>query len=661
MNRQKKGSIEEGWIARPGSRSVLSVLGWLVIGVVAIGVAMRAGHPSTELSALQERARSDWPAYGGDAGGSRYSPLEQIQRGNVGRLEVAWTFRTGELGQNARAADDMTFETTPIHFEGRLYVTTGYNEVIALDPVSGETLWRFDPEVDRAESYSEVTNRGVSVWIDESSRPGDPCASRIFTGTIDGRLIALDAATGRTCSSFGDDGEVALWRLAGIDPDEVGDYQVTSAPAVARGHVIVGPSIGDNFNVDTGDGSVRAFDARTGELTWTWSPLGEREAGRVGAANAWSTMSVDAERGLVFVPTGSASPDFFGGLRPGDDHWANSVVALDAASGRLVWGFQTIHHDLFDYDLAAQPTLATVTRDGVATPVVIQPTKTGLLFVLDRDDGKPLFGVEERSAPASDIPGDEAWPTQPFPVAPAPLIGDAGVDPARPWGPTPEHVAECARLARGFRYEGVFTPPSFSGSLMYPGNGAGTNWGGAAVDRVRELLLIPTSRFGTLVRLIDADAVADSARQMRQTGDDGEIGRQRGAPYAMLRRTWVIGVVPCTPPPFGVLTALDLRTGEVRWEVPLGETETGLPSAGGPIVTAGDLVFIAGTPDQRIRAYDVETGDVLWRAELPRAALSTPMTYLGADGRQYVVVAAGGHGKWGLEMGDYVVAFALPR
>ncbi len=628
------------------------------VGLAAVAISCAPAAPSTA-DAAPQAARSDWPAYGADAGGTRYSALDQIHRGNVAALAPAWIFRTGELGQGAADGADLTFETTPIHFEGRLYLSTGLNEVIALDPVTGAELWRSDAGADRREGYSEVTSRGVAAWRDAAAADA-PCAARIFTGTIDGRLLALDAATGRRCASFGEGGEVALWRLAGIEPGEVGDYQVTSAPAVVGDVVVVGPSIGDNFNVDTGDGSVRGFDARSGAPIWSWSPLEDRVPGRVGAANAWSTLSADAERGLVFVPTGSASPDFYGGLRPGDNRWANSVVALDAASGRLVWGFQTVHHDLFDYDLAAQPTLATVTLRGGPRSVVVQPTKTGLLFVLDREDGTPVFGVEERPVPSSDTPGEAASPTQPFPRAPAPLIADSGIDPARPWGATPEHAAACARLARGHRYEGTFTPPSLEGSLLYPGNGAGTNWGSAALDPARELLVIPTTRFGTLVRLIEPEAAADSARQARATGDEAEVSRQRGARYGMLRRTWMADGILCTPPPWGVLTAIDLGTGEKRWEIPLGERDTGLPSSGGPIVTAGDLVFMAGTPDQMFRAYDIDTGEVLWRAELPRAGIATPMTYLGEDGRQYVVVAAGGHGKWGLEPGDHVVAFALP-
>lgn len=644
------------------------VLAWFLPAITAACAggegteSEQAGVGDSVRGSAWEAPPSHWPAYGRDAGGTRYAPLDQLTRENVDGLEVAWTFRTGELGEDAEDGEDLTFEATPLHFEGRLYLSTGFDEVIALDPVTGQVAWRHDPGVDRGESYSELTSRGVAAWRDPRAEPGGVCAARIFEGTIDGRLLALDAATGRPCSSFGEQGEVALWRLAGVDPGEVGDYQVTSAPAVVEDLVVVGPSIGDNWSVDTGDGSVRAFDARTGELAWTWSPLEERETGSVGAANAWSTMSVDTERGLVFVPTGSASPDFYGGLRPGENRWANSVVALDAATGVPVWGFQTIHHDLFDYDVAAQPTLTTVSRDGDSVPAVIQATKAGFVYILDREEGTPLFGVEERPVPPSDVRGEEASPTQPYPVLPAPLIGHEGVGLARPWGPDSAHVARCARMAEGFRYEGPFTPPSLEGSLLLPGNSGGTNWGSAAVDPERGLLLVPTNRYGTLVKLAERDAADETARHLREAGwDDPQPSRQRGAPYVMFRTTWSVGGLPCTPPPFRVLTGLDLGTGEVRWEVALGEQGAWTSGVGGPVVTAGGLAFMAGTTDRSFRAYDVETGEELWRAELPRAAMSTPMTYPGADGRQYVVVAAGGHGKWGLEIGDYLVAFALPR
>jgi quinoprotein glucose dehydrogenase len=648
--------------------------GWLALFVLGAVAAACGGEDPARIPSTGETASaglergpawqpspSHWPAYGRDPGGSRYSPLSGITTENVAELDVAWTFRTGELGHGAEEAHDLTFQATPLHFEGRLYLSTGYDEVIALDPVTGQALWRHDPGVDRGASYSEVTSRGVAAWRDPDAEPGTPCAARIFEGTIDGRLVALDAGTGEPCEGFADGGEVALWRHAGVDPGARGDYQVTSAPAVVDGRVVVGSAIGDNWSVDTGDGSVRAFDARTGELAWEWSPLEDRVAGRVGAGNAWSTMSVDPALRLVFVPTGSASPDFYGGLRPGDNRWASSVVALDAATGDRVWGLQTVHHDLFDYDVAAQPTLVEVRREGRDVPALVQPTKTGLLFVLDRRDGTPLFDLQERPVPASDVPGEHASPTQPFPAVPAPLVDDEGVDPARPWSPDSAHAAECAEMAEGFRYEGLYTPPSLGGALLFPGNGAGTNWGSAAVDPERSLAVVPTNRFATLVRLAGRDEAEEVAHQLRAAGwEDPKPSSQRGAPYVMFRTTWVVDGVFCTPPPFREVTAVDLATGEVRWRRPLGGEGAWTSGVGGPVVTAGGLVFLAGAADREIRALDVGTGEVLWSAELPRAALATPMTYRGADGRQYVVVAAGGHGKWGLETGDFLVAFAVP-
>ncbi|MEN8376906.1 MAG: pyrroloquinoline quinone-dependent dehydrogenase [Gemmatimonadota bacterium] len=638
-----------------------------VAAVLCLPLAAGCGAASASVHA--SAPPSDWPAYGGDAGGRRYSPLTLIDTTNVGELEVAWTFRTGELGQNARDGGDLTFEATPIHFEGALYLPTAFGAVFSLDPVTGAERWRHDSGVPRDRGYSEVTSRGVSAWRDPRADPLVACAARIFYGTIDARLIALDAGTGERCEAFGDRGVVDLFPLTDVPADERGNYQVTSAPAVVDGVVVVGPSMGDNWRADTGDGSVRGFDARTGELLWGWEPIARvsPDGGHTGAANAWSTISADPKRGLVFVPTGSASPDFFGGLRRGSNEWANSVVALRARTGEIVWGFQTVHHDLFDYDVAPQPLLADIPAgEHRGRSVVVQASKTGFLFVLDRDTGRPVFGVEERDVPASSVAGERAASTQPVPLLPAPLIDDAGVDPRNPWGPTEEIRRVCREMAEGAIYDGAFTPPALEITVQFPGNGAGTNWGSTAFHPGRGLLVVPTLRYATLVRLIPADSVTPARARNAQAGRPFEIARQEGAMYGMMRRSWIApGATPCTPPPWGVVTAVDLSTGLVAWERPFGSIEglsedTGAPLIGGPIVTAGGLVFMGASVDGRIRALSLGSGEELWRAPLPAAGIATPMTYRGEDGRQYVVIAAGGHGKVGLPSGDYVVAFALP-
>lgn len=602
-----------------------------------------------------------WPAYGGDAGGSRYSALARIDRDNVARLEEAWSYRTGELGQGARDGADLTFEATPILFEGTLYLSTAFGVVIALDPATGVERWTHDPGVDRSRSYSEITSRGVAAWRDPEAAPGTPCAARIFLGTIDARLLALDAATGAPCEEFGEGGQADLAREVGMQGN--GDYQVTSPPAVVNGVVVVGSSIGDNWSVDTGSGVVRGLEARTGQVRWRWHPIprGPQGKARVGAANAWSVFSVDAGRDLVFVPTGSPSPDFYGGLRPGDDRWANSVMALRGGTGERVWGFQTVHHDLWDYDVAAQPVLVRVPREKGGVPAVAVATKRGALFVLHRETGEPIFAVEERSTPRSAVPGERAWPTQPWPVAPRPLV---------PQGLTPEDLtalppgdrAECLAAIEGARSEGPFTPPSLEGTVLFPGNAGGTNWGSAAWDPARGLLVLNTLRLPTYVQLVPREEFVER----RRASEPGyEWGSQRGAPYGMRRRNLLSSRgLPCAPPPWGTLAAVDLATGDVAWEVPLGDGPLG-PAAGhlnmgGPIVTAGGLVFIGASLDGRFRAFDVESGEELWSVELPRAAIATPMTYE-VDGRQLVVVAAGGHGKAGLETGDWLVAFSLPE
>jgi quinoprotein glucose dehydrogenase len=622
------------------------------------------------------QSAADWRAYGHDPGGTRYSPAAQLTRDNVARLQVAWVYRTGDyaIGEGATR-----FESTPLLVDRTLYVSTPFGRVIALDPERGLERWAYDPGVDLSAHYGDFANRGVATWVDPGRGPAASCRRRIFVAPIDARLIALDATTGRPCADFGVQGQVELKRDLVNPPFEPGEYEVTSPPAVVGDRVIVGSSIGDNNRADAPSGVVRAFDARTGRQRWAWDPIPRRHAlpgfdtwrgahaERTGGANAWSIISVDAERDLVFVPVGSGSPDFYGGERLGQNLYANSLVALRGSTGQLVWHFQVVHHDLWDYDVPAQPVLMTVRRDGREIPAVGQATKMGHLFILDRRTGAPLFPLEERAVPKSDVPGEEAWPTQPFPTLPRPLAPQH-LTAAEAWGVTPEDREWCRATLAALRAEGIFTPPSLRGTVVFPGNIGGANWGGTAVDPVRGLLVTPTNRLATIVRLVPR-AAYDSARRANA---DWQRGEQRGTPYGMLRRSLRSPRgVPCNPPPWSALSAVDAATGELKWEVPLGTLPAlaSVPGSqtwgsivlGGAMITAGGLVFIAGTVDQELRALDVETGRELWKARLPAAGNALPMTYQLSDtGRQYVVLAAGGREPiW--KQGDYVVAFALPR
>jgi len=612
----------------------------------------------TNTSALPD---SGWPNYGHDPGGSRYSPAAQINRDNVGQLKVAWSYRTGALDQVGDVKRNAAFEATPILVDGTLYLSTPFDHVIALEPETGKKIWEYDPKLDTSHGFSEVTSRGVSAWKDSTAKAGQVCGLRIFIGTLDARLIALDGETGKPCEDFGANGQVDLTK--DVNLRDAGQYQVTSSPAIAGDLVITGSSIGDNRAVELERGIVRAFDVRSGKQRWSWDPIpwGSKSWPRTGAGNAWSTLSVDAERDLVFVPTGSASPDYFGGLRRGDNKWADSVVALKASSGEFVWGFQVVHHDLWDYDVASQPTLFSW-RDG--TPAVAITTKMGRVFVLNRLTGAPLLPVEERPVPKSDIPGEDASPTQP--ASTISMVPEK-LSPEDAWGKTPEEKQACADKIKAARSEGIFTPPSVKGSIVFPGSVGGVNWGGAAYDPQRHLLVMDTNRLAIFVRLIPREKFDEDIKA--GTSNDrlhGEWGRQAGAPYAMFR-TPLIGpsetLMLCSPPPWGTVAAVDLFTGKKAWDVPLGSfvpgMNTGTVTLGGPIVTGGDVVFSAATMDNDIRAFDAESGKEIWKYELPAGGQATPMTYT-LNGKQYLVIAAGGHGKLGTKQGDYVVAFTLP-
>src|SRR5215469_3871339 len=601
-----------------------------------------------------------WPNYGNDPGGTRYSLAKQINRNNVAQLKVAWTFRTGALPHDKELDRKAAFEATPILTEGKLFLSTPYDHVIAVNATNGAKLWEFDPRLELPHGASEVTSRGVSAWQDANGDSSLPCRLRIFVGTLDARLFALDGETGKPCADFGTDGEVDL--TAGVRLRDPGDYQVTSAPAVYRDFVITGSSIGDNRAVTLERGIVRAFDVRTGVLRWSWDPIAPwayQTTPRTGAGNAWSTISVDVKRGLVFIPTGSASPDYYGGIRKGDNKWANSVVALKAATGEFVWGFQVVHHDLWDYDVASQPTLFEW-KDG--TPAIAISTKMGRVFVLNRLTGAPLLPVEERPVAKSDIPGEESWATQPastISLVPESLL------PVDAWGKDAQERQWCQEKIKAARTGDIFTPPSIQGTLVFPSNVGGVNWGSAAYDPDRHFLFANTNRLPIFVRLIAREEFQDARNNASESDRlHGEFARQTGAPFALFRTPLLApSGLPCNAPPWGTVAAVDLFTGKKVWDVPLGSflpgMNTGTITLGGPMATAGGLVFTAAAMDNYFRAFDSETGKEVWKFELPAGGQATPMTYT-LGGRQFLVISAGGHGKLGTKQGDFVVAFTLP-
>jgi quinoprotein glucose dehydrogenase len=640
-------------------------------GMTAQGEAIRGVPPG------------EWHAYGRTGFGQRYSPLKQIDVGNVSRLKVAWRFETGDMRGQPGDPVETTYEVTPLKIDERLFLCTPHQDVIALNATTGVELWRYKPRIRPDLALQHLTCRGLSYQPPHAGTSAAhdgataPCAAKLFMPTADGRLIALDPATGAVCTAFGQGGQVDLW--AGMPNPRPGSYYSTSPVVVTARLVIVGGTVLDNVSTQEQSGVIRAYDVDTGALVWNWdsgnpdvtTPLPAGQTYVVNSPNSWSISSVDEALGMVYVPMGNQPPDQWGGNRsPAVERYSSSVVALDLATGAVRWVFQTVHHDLWDYDVPAQPSLLDLRIAGETVPALVQPTKQGELFVLDRRTGQPIRPVQEVAAPQGAAAGDHTAATQPkaaLSYEPPALTGGAM------WGITMFDQLACRIAFRRLRYEGRYTPPSTQGSLVYPGNFGVFNWGSVAIDPLRQVA------FTTPVYLAFVSTLRPRPNDSKLVVNDEPpkgnlpaLNENFGAPFAADLHPFVSPLgIPCQAPPWGYVAGADLTSEKIVWRRRNGTVRDlsplplpfrmGVPNLGGPIITAGGVAFLSGTLDYFVRAYDVTDGRQLWESRLPAGGQATPMTYAGADGRQYLVVVAGGHGSTHTKAGDSVIAYALPN
>ncbi|ROL91723.1 glucose/quinate/shikimate family membrane-bound PQQ-dependent dehydrogenase [Pseudomonas chlororaphis] len=696
------------WFRRPLLRNGPAPVSTAVLGVAVVlagGAAINSqftnpGEISGELgrasadttSAAPTMPEGDWQAYGRTEFGDRYSPLTQITPANIGKLQEAWRIRTGDM-PTAKDPVEITNQNTPLKVNGMLYACTAHSQVLALDPDTGKEIWRFDPKIqgpngDDFRGWAHMTCRGVSYYDEATFNKSDAistpaslsaagqaiaasCPRRLFLPTADARLIAINADTGKVCEDFGNKGAVDL--KAGIGPFTPGGYYSTSPAAITRNLVIIGGHVTDNESTNEPSGVIRAFDVHDGHLVWNWdagnpdvtTPLPEGQTYTRNSPNMWSLASVDEKLGLVYLPLGNQMPDQWGGNRTaGAEKFSAGTVALDIDTGKLRWNYQFTHHDLWDMDVGSQPTLVDMrTADGIK-PALIQPTKQGSLYVLDRRDGTPIVPIQEVPAPGGAVEGDHTAPTQArsdLNLLPPPLE-EKGM-----WGATPFDQMLCRIQFKELRYEGQYTPPSIQGSLVYPGNVGVFNWGSVSIDPVRHLLFTSPNYMAFVSKLVPrAEVAAGSKRESETSG----VQPNTGAPYAVIMHPFMSPFgVPCQAPAWGYVAGIDLTTNKVVWKhkngtsrdsspVPIG-LPIGVPSMGGSMVTAGGVGFLSGTLDQYIRGYDVNNGKELWKSRLPAGGQATPMSYTGKDGKQYVLVVVGGHGSLGTKMGDYIIAYKL--
>ena len=624
---------------------------------VALAVALAA-------TALPATAQ-DWDTFHGQLSAQKYSPADEITVDNVAGLERQWTVHTGDMSDGSGDLPPTVWSATPIYANDTLYLGTPFYRILALDPATGEEKWSYDSQ-SRLEALTQpaLKNRGVAYWEAENPEDGQPCQKRVYIGTMTATLHAVDADTGKPCADFAKDGilDVNQWNTT----NDRWPLSLLQPPTVVGDTLVLGWAGKDWAFAEAPPGTLFGLDARTGEKRWEVNFIPEKMRQRTGTANVWTAMSADPELGLVYIPVSSPSPNYWGGNRIEDIPRATSVTAVDVETGEVVWSRQLVHHDIWDYDTNAAPTLIDIERDGKTIPALVQTTKQGFLYVLNRETGEPIFDWEEREVPPSQAEGEKASPTQPFPAAPPPT-NDPDDWPGVWWLADLVSLGNCSRRAEALDYQGLYTPPSVNGTLTYPATAGGMQWGGAAVDPESGVLYVNASRVVQEYRLVPREEY-----DRIQGGSFAESGYypQAGAPYGFYLsnfQNWA--GMPCWKPPFGTLSAYDIAKGEKLWEEPFGRVQRygfympkswGTPTIGGPAVTAGGLIFIGASIDARVRALDAETGKELWYDNVMAPAVANPAVFE-HDGREWVVFVAGGNSILKPEVGDEIAAYALPR
>lgn len=674
-----------GFASPTGTRYPASALPLAVASLVAIVVAgysmtqdphdLSGALPTDVVNATPVLGGNvpagEWHQYGRTQYGQRYSPLDQINTENVSTLKVAWQYQTGDV----KKPDDVgetTYQVTPLKVGDTLYMCTPHNWAIALDAATGKEKWKYDSNSGMNPDRQHQTCRGVTYYADPAAAAGTACAARVYLPTSDARLIALDAATGDVCTTFAENGVLHLEK--GMPYNPAGYYYSTSPPVITDGKIIIGGAVNDNYSTQEQSGVIRAFDVNSGQLIWNWdsgnpdstTPLPEGQVYTVNSPNSWSVFSYDEALGLVFIPLGNQVPDQLGmGRSEHVEKFSSSIVALDIKTGALRWVRQTVHHDLWDMDVPAQPALIDITKDGTTIPALVGPTKQGDIYVLDRRTGEPIIPVKEIPAPTGAIPEDFTAPTQPISdltFSPPPLTEK------NMWGVTMFDQLACRIDFLSMKYEGRYTPPSLEGTIVYPGNFGTFNWGSVAVDPERQIMFGMPTYLAFTSRLVPRDQVPPKGQD--EKGSEQGLNRNDGAPYGVFMGPFLgpLGI-PCQAPPWGYVAGADLATGKTAWKHKNGTVmdmtplplpfKVGVPGIGGPMLTKGGVAFLGAAVDNYIRAYDVTTGRQLWEGRLPAGGQATPMTYTAGD-KQYVLIVAGGHGSVGTKPGDYVIAYTLP-